>query len=74
MISIVMYILTMLYVLYTYYNRANDLMIEVSLAKIDNNKQLQSTNDFFLCRACASLRLFTMCRGWSVEWVFGELF
>lgn len=32
MISIVMYILTMLYVLYTYYNRANDLMIEVSLA------------------------------------------
>ncbi|XP_017958915.1 odorant receptor 43a [Drosophila navojoa] len=28
MISIIMYILTMLYVLYTYYNRANDLMIE----------------------------------------------
>ncbi|KAH8415833.1 hypothetical protein KR222_001915 [Zaprionus bogoriensis] len=28
MISIVMYILTMLYVLYTYYNRANDLVIE----------------------------------------------
>lgn len=29
MISIVMYILTMLYVLYTYYNRVNDLVIEV---------------------------------------------
>ncbi|XP_034651160.1 odorant receptor 43a [Drosophila subobscura] len=30
-ISIVMYILTMLYVMYTYYNRANDLVIENSL-------------------------------------------
>ncbi|EDW60087.1 odorant receptor 43a [Drosophila virilis] len=30
MISIVMYILTMLYVLFTYYNRANDLVIECS--------------------------------------------
>lgn len=34
MISIVMYILTMLYVLYTYYNRANELVIEVSRAAI----------------------------------------
>ncbi|KAM8711823.1 hypothetical protein ACLKA7_012347 [Drosophila subpalustris] len=31
MISIVMYIGTMLYVLYTYYNRANDLVIESAL-------------------------------------------
>ncbi|XP_022230812.2 odorant receptor 43a [Drosophila obscura] len=30
-ISIVMYILTMVYVLYTYYNRANDLVIENTL-------------------------------------------
>ncbi|XP_017146013.1 odorant receptor 43a [Drosophila miranda] len=30
-VSIVMYILTMLYVLYTYYNRANDLVIENAL-------------------------------------------
>jgi len=29
MISMIMYILTMLYVLFTYYNRANDLVIEV---------------------------------------------
>lgn len=29
MISIVMYILTMLYIIYTYYNRVNDLVIEV---------------------------------------------
>jgi len=29
MISIVMYIGTMLYVLFTYYNRANELVIEV---------------------------------------------
>lgn len=29
MISRVMYILTMLYIIYTYYNRVNDLVIEV---------------------------------------------
>lgn len=31
MISIVMYILTMLYIIYTYYNRVNDLVIEVRI-------------------------------------------
>lgn len=47
MISIVMYILTMLYVLYTYYNRVNDLVIEVRQSVGIPNSQFSTLSTVF---------------------------
>jgi len=52
MISMIMYILTMLYVLFTYYNRANELVIEVCPFGRFVWRYLISIRDSFTERAC----------------------
>lgn len=62
----------MLYVLYTYYNRANDLSIEVSL---ENNLILQCTSKGMpFCRTAVWQRPFTMFRGTGAAFVSAKPF
>lgn len=75
MISIVMYILTMLYVLYTYYNRVNDLVIEVRQSVGIPNSHFSTLYCLLSpCRVPVSRRPFTVCRGMRAERIFAKLF
>lgn len=70
-----MYILTILYILYTYYNRVNDLVIEVRTRSVSWDSHFSSLYSLLSpCRVPASHRLSTMCRGMSAERISAKLF